>query len=113
MPDPASRSCLAILLAAGEGTRMRSSLPKPLHPVAGRSMLAHALAALGGAGADEIAGVVGPNGNALAERRAASSPERRSSSRASGAARRTPRSLRVGRSSAATTRSSSPMPTPR
>ncbi len=66
MPDPASRSCLAILLAAGEGTRMRSSLPKPLHPVAGRSMLAHALAALGGAGANEIAVVVGPNGGALA-----------------------------------------------
>ncbi len=66
MPDPASRSCLAILLAAGEGTRMRSSLPKPLHPVAGRSMLARALVALGGAGANEIAVVVGPNGGALA-----------------------------------------------
>ena len=28
-----------VVLAAGQGTRMRSSLPKVLHPVAGRSML--------------------------------------------------------------------------
>ncbi len=36
---------LAIVLAAGQGTRMRSSLPKVLHKVAGRSMLGHVLAA--------------------------------------------------------------------
>ena len=66
MTVPAARSCLAILLAAGEGTRMRSNLAKPLHAVAGRSMLAHALGALVGAGADSIAVVVGPNGEALA-----------------------------------------------
>ncbi len=34
----------AIILAAGQGTRMQSSLPKVLHPVAGRSMLGHVLA---------------------------------------------------------------------
>nr|WP_265522662.1 bifunctional UDP-N-acetylglucosamine diphosphorylase/glucosamine-1-phosphate N-acetyltransferase GlmU [Oerskovia sp. JB1-3-2] len=34
-----------IVLAAGEGTRMRSSTPKVLHALAGRSMLGHALAA--------------------------------------------------------------------
>lgn len=34
-----------IILAAGQGTRMRSSLPKVLHPVAGRPMLGHAIAA--------------------------------------------------------------------
>jgi bifunctional UDP-N-acetylglucosamine pyrophosphorylase/glucosamine-1-phosphate N-acetyltransferase len=66
MTSPAARSCLAILLAAGEGTRMRSNLAKPLHAVAGRSMLAHALCALVGAGAEKIAVVVGPNGDALA-----------------------------------------------
>ena len=38
-----ARSCLAIVLAAGEGTRMRSSKPKVLHEVAGRSLLAHVL----------------------------------------------------------------------
>ena len=59
---------LGVLLAAGEGTRMKSSLPKPLHEVAGRSMLAHALAALIEAGCDRIAVVVGPGagGEALA-----------------------------------------------
>ncbi len=54
------RSCLGVLLAAGEGTRMRSTRPKPLHEVAGRSMLAHALVALVEAGCDRIAVVVGP-----------------------------------------------------
>ena len=36
----------AILLAAGQGTRMKSSLPKVLHPVAGRPMIWHALEAI-------------------------------------------------------------------
>ena len=40
-----ARSSLTVVLAAGEGTRMRSSLPKVLHPVAGQSMLAHVLKA--------------------------------------------------------------------
>ncbi|MFT7563930.1 MAG: bifunctional UDP-N-acetylglucosamine pyrophosphorylase/glucosamine-1-phosphate N-acetyltransferase, partial [Bacteroidia bacterium] len=30
-----------IILAAGDGTRMKSRLPKVLHPVGGRAMLAH------------------------------------------------------------------------
>lgn len=37
------KSLHIIILAAGEGTRMRSSLPKVLHPVGGRPMLAHVL----------------------------------------------------------------------
>lgn len=36
----------AILLAAGQGTRMKSSLPKVLHPIAGRPMIWHALQAI-------------------------------------------------------------------
>ena len=32
-----------IILAAGQGTRMRSSLPKVLHTIAGRPMLAHVI----------------------------------------------------------------------
>lgn len=36
----------AILLAAGQGTRMKSSLPKVLHPIAGKPMIWHALEAL-------------------------------------------------------------------
>jgi bifunctional UDP-N-acetylglucosamine pyrophosphorylase / glucosamine-1-phosphate N-acetyltransferase len=40
----ADRTCLAIVLAAGEGTRMRSLRPKVLHRLGGTSLLAHALA---------------------------------------------------------------------
>ncbi len=40
------RTSLTIVLAAGEGTRMRSALPKVLHPVAGQSLLAHVLGAV-------------------------------------------------------------------
>lgn len=38
------RPAAVVVLAAGEGTRMRSATPKVLHTLAGRSMLAHALA---------------------------------------------------------------------
>jgi bifunctional UDP-N-acetylglucosamine pyrophosphorylase/glucosamine-1-phosphate N-acetyltransferase len=55
------RTCLGVLLAAGEGVRMRSGRPKALHEVAGRPMLAHALDALAAAGADAIAVIVGPD----------------------------------------------------
>jgi bifunctional UDP-N-acetylglucosamine pyrophosphorylase/glucosamine-1-phosphate N-acetyltransferase len=62
-----TRSSLTIVLAAGEGTRMRSSLPKVLHPVAGQSLLAHVLgAAPDGAGA-ALAVVVGPEHRAVEE----------------------------------------------
>jgi bifunctional UDP-N-acetylglucosamine pyrophosphorylase/glucosamine-1-phosphate N-acetyltransferase len=54
------RSCLAIVLAAGEGTRMRSARPKVLHAIAGRSLLAHVLAALSGTGVSAFAVVIGP-----------------------------------------------------
>ena len=36
----------AVLLAAGQGTRMKSDLPKMLHPICGKPMLAHSLAAV-------------------------------------------------------------------
>ncbi len=55
------RSCLAIILAAGEGTRMKSRQPKVLHEVGGRSLLAHALAAVAEAGADTVVVVIGPD----------------------------------------------------
>jgi bifunctional UDP-N-acetylglucosamine pyrophosphorylase/glucosamine-1-phosphate N-acetyltransferase len=61
------RSCLAIVLAAGEGTRMRSAQPKVLHAVAGRSLLAHVLAAVHAAGTQAAAVVVGPGADAVAE----------------------------------------------
>lgn len=55
------RTCLAIVLAAGEGTRMRSDRPKVLHEIAGRPMLGCVLGALDAAGADALAVVVGPD----------------------------------------------------
>jgi bifunctional UDP-N-acetylglucosamine pyrophosphorylase/glucosamine-1-phosphate N-acetyltransferase len=60
------RTCLAIVLAAGEGTRMRSTLPKVLHAVAGRTMLAHVLEAVRAAGTSASAVVVGPDSDAVA-----------------------------------------------
>jgi bifunctional UDP-N-acetylglucosamine pyrophosphorylase/glucosamine-1-phosphate N-acetyltransferase len=60
------RTSLTIVLAAGEGTRMRSSLPKVLHPVASQPLLAHVLDAIPrGAGA-ATAVVIGPNHDAVA-----------------------------------------------
>jgi bifunctional UDP-N-acetylglucosamine pyrophosphorylase/glucosamine-1-phosphate N-acetyltransferase len=41
------RPVAVIVLAAGEGTRMKSRIPKVLHPLCGRSMLGHVLAAAG------------------------------------------------------------------
>jgi bifunctional UDP-N-acetylglucosamine pyrophosphorylase/glucosamine-1-phosphate N-acetyltransferase len=62
-----ARSSLTVVLAAGEGTRMRSSLPKVLHPVAGQSLLSHVLdAAPHGAGAT-LAVVIGPDHKAVAD----------------------------------------------
>jgi len=60
------RSCLAIVLAAGDGTRMRSARPKVLHPVGNRAMIAHVLAAAEGAGAGRIAVIVGNGAEAVA-----------------------------------------------
>src|SRR5207244_8447831 len=60
------RTCLAIVLAAGEGTRMRSARPKALHAIAGRSLLAHVLDAVREAGGTMTAVVVGPGAEAVA-----------------------------------------------
>ena len=59
-------TCLAIVLAAGEGTRMRSAVPKVLHAIAGRSPLAHVLAAISAAKVTATAVVVGPGQEAVA-----------------------------------------------
>ncbi|GGL87505.1 bifunctional protein GlmU [Nakamurella endophytica] len=48
-----------VVLAAGAGTRMRSELPKVLHPIAGRPLLWHALTAAGALGPRELVAVVG------------------------------------------------------
>ena len=53
-------SLLTIVLAAGKGTRMKSSLPKVMHKVAGRSMLGHVLALASTSGSSATAVVIGP-----------------------------------------------------
>jgi bifunctional UDP-N-acetylglucosamine pyrophosphorylase/glucosamine-1-phosphate N-acetyltransferase/UDP-N-acetylglucosamine pyrophosphorylase len=50
---------LAVVMAAGKGTRMKSDLPKVLFPVRGRPMIEYVLDALQGAGIDETIVVVG------------------------------------------------------
>src|SRR6201997_4282422 len=54
----------AIILAAGQGTRMKSALPKPLHRLAGRSMLRHLLASCESV-FDRIVVVLGPDMDAV------------------------------------------------
>jgi bifunctional UDP-N-acetylglucosamine pyrophosphorylase/glucosamine-1-phosphate N-acetyltransferase len=61
-----ARRCLTIVLGAGEGTRMGSTTPKVLHALAGRSMLAHVLAAVAEAGTDRVVVVVGPDHDRVA-----------------------------------------------
>lgn len=87
----AERTCLAVVLAAGEGTRMQSRRPKVLHEIAGRSMLAHVLGSIEAAGIGSVALVVGPAGAAVAAQapaaRAYTQTERRGTAHAVLAAR--------------------------
>jgi bifunctional UDP-N-acetylglucosamine pyrophosphorylase / glucosamine-1-phosphate N-acetyltransferase len=55
----------AVLLAAGQGTRMKSRLSKVLHPVCGKPMLAYALAVAGSASTEKPVVVIGKDGQAL------------------------------------------------
>jgi bifunctional UDP-N-acetylglucosamine pyrophosphorylase/glucosamine-1-phosphate N-acetyltransferase len=52
-----------LIMAAGEGTRMRSSVPKMLHPVCGRPMVAWPVLAARGAGAERVCVIVSPDRN--------------------------------------------------
>lgn len=56
-----------VVLAAGEGKRMKSSLPKVLHPLLGRTLLGHVLAAAGPLGADRTVVVVGHGADQVRE----------------------------------------------
>src|SRR5258705_13515289 len=68
-----ARTCLTIVLAAGEGTRMRSSRPKVLHAIGGRPLVAHVMATVREtAGAAAV--VIGPGQDKVAAGGAAAVP---------------------------------------
>ncbi|MBT1063993.1 bifunctional UDP-N-acetylglucosamine diphosphorylase/glucosamine-1-phosphate N-acetyltransferase GlmU [Bowmanella sp. Y26] len=54
-----------VILAAGKGTRMKSSLPKVLHPIAGKPMVQHIIDTVNGLGAQNIHLVYGHGGEQL------------------------------------------------
>ena len=60
---PDRRLLSAVVLAAGEGTRMRSRTPKPLHRLCGRPMILHVLDALAALEPDRVVVVVGHGAN--------------------------------------------------
>jgi bifunctional UDP-N-acetylglucosamine pyrophosphorylase / glucosamine-1-phosphate N-acetyltransferase len=70
-PAPAA----VIVLAAGEGTRMRSRLPKVLHAIAGRSLLGHAVATARGLEPQVLAVVVGHGRDLVADHLRAIAPD--------------------------------------
>jgi bifunctional UDP-N-acetylglucosamine pyrophosphorylase / glucosamine-1-phosphate N-acetyltransferase len=61
------RTSLTVVLAAGEGTRMRSTLPKVLHPLAGQTILAHVLGATPQGAGNSLAVVIGPDHKAVVD----------------------------------------------
>ncbi|WP_033059675.1 bifunctional UDP-N-acetylglucosamine diphosphorylase/glucosamine-1-phosphate N-acetyltransferase GlmU [Pseudomonas mandelii] len=60
-----------VILAAGQGTRMRSALPKVLHPIAGNSMLGHVIHSARQLDPQRIHVVIGHGAEAVRERLAA------------------------------------------
>ncbi|MFZ4585993.1 MAG: bifunctional UDP-N-acetylglucosamine diphosphorylase/glucosamine-1-phosphate N-acetyltransferase GlmU [Acidimicrobiia bacterium] len=61
------RPLVCVVLAAGEGTRMRSATPKVLHPVCGRSLVGHVVDALLGCAPTRCIVVVGNGADAVRE----------------------------------------------
>src|ERR1700749_2161102 len=57
----------AVILAAGNGTRMKSAMPKVMHPIAGRPMIAYPLEALRPLSPAATLVVIGPRMEKLAE----------------------------------------------
>lgn len=58
-------SAVAVVLAAGKSTRMKSGLPKVLHPLCGRPMIAYLLDGLSAAGVERVLVVVGYRNDAV------------------------------------------------
>jgi bifunctional UDP-N-acetylglucosamine pyrophosphorylase / glucosamine-1-phosphate N-acetyltransferase len=69
------RPVAVIVLAAGEGTRMNSRIPKVLHSLCGRSMLGHALAAAGELAPERLVVVVGHSRDEVSAEAARQAPD--------------------------------------
>ncbi|MES3708699.1 NTP transferase domain-containing protein [Pseudomonas putida] len=67
MSDKSLFPTLAVILAAGQGTRMRSSLPKVMHPLGNRPLLGHVLESATQAGVEHMAVVIGPDSPVVAD----------------------------------------------
>lgn len=61
------RRCLAVVLAAGDSTRMKSSMSKVLHPVGGRPMIAHVMDAVQRTGIRDVALITGRDADRVTE----------------------------------------------
>ena len=71
----ATQPAAVIVLAAGEGTRMKSQLPKVLHPLGGRPLLAHAVAAARATGPAHLVVVLRHRAELVAEALRAVDPD--------------------------------------
>jgi bifunctional UDP-N-acetylglucosamine pyrophosphorylase/glucosamine-1-phosphate N-acetyltransferase len=75
-PTIPGRALSAVVLAAGEGTRMRSERPKPLHRLCGRPMVLHVLHALAGVPLERAVVVVGHGSDRVTKAVAEQPPDR-------------------------------------
>lgn len=76
MPDPENTSPVAVvILAAGQGSRMQSDLPKVLHPLAGVPLIGHALVGAGVLSPEKTVVVVGHGAEAVGDAVASLAPE--------------------------------------
>jgi bifunctional UDP-N-acetylglucosamine pyrophosphorylase/glucosamine-1-phosphate N-acetyltransferase len=73
--EPEGAVSAVIILAAGEGTRMRSATPKVLHEIGGRTLIGHAVAAARGLGARRTVVVVGHGREAVSAHLAQVAPD--------------------------------------
>ncbi|HMJ78017.1 MAG TPA: sugar phosphate nucleotidyltransferase [Iamia sp.] len=71
----AERALSAVVLAAGEGTRMRSERPKPLHLLCGKAMVRYVLGSLGDCDVDRVVVVVGHGAERVTKKLQAEEPD--------------------------------------
>lgn len=70
-----AQSLAAVILAAGQGTRMKSATPKVLHPIGGRAMLAHVMETAARLSPQRLCLVIGEQAQAVEEAARAIAPE--------------------------------------